>query len=298
MTSPIKNRDVTGDADLIAGCIRGNQTAWKTFFHRFDKLIGSRVKQVFARNGYRYSDTQLELAMDYVIDHFIFKGALAGFRDSSSLPGFVATVTANATIDWYRTTVTAKLGYGVVESMRPIKDFDFLESAEFGSTESQPPTPDTANPADLTKDERLLYLLLLIRYRPLSTDDVAHLAELSGSRPESIQVALETLLQSLGEKNMASEEKFGQLHLLFVQIQILKGKSGFQPPIDDDGQRRMARKERQYQTLLEAYRKSGFEVFPSRQDLATIMNWEISKVDRIMRLLKSKLHKRLPQEEH
>jgi hypothetical protein len=263
------------DIDLVRKCLEGDNAAWSIFWQRFQRVIAIRIRQVFARYNYRAGESQFYEAFDYVFDHFFSNKALAGYRKSGSLDGYVATVAARATIDWYRASVTGKQLYG--QGDEALRD-QYLPEQEDPSDGSG----DTLEQrAKFSTEERLCYRIMLIRFRDLESTDLNELAKLANKSESVTRKLIEALQTRLMDKNQKADDHSGKLQVLFLQIQVLERKKGQAD--------RLAKKRQQFSALQEQYKKQGFEVFPSRTDLTELFNWDINKTDRLLRKVKEKL---------
>jgi len=263
------------DIDLVRECLERDNAAWSIFWQRFQRVIAIRIRQVFARYNYRAGESQFYEAFDYVFDHFFSNKALAGYRKSGSLDGYVATVAARATIDWYRASVTGKQLYG--QGDEALRD-QYLPEQEDPSDGSG----DTLEQrAKFSTEERLCYRIMLIRFRDLESTDLNELAKLANKSESVTRKLIEALQTRLMDKNQKADDHSGKLQVLFLQIQVLERKKGQAD--------RLAKKRQQFSALQEQYKKQGFEVFPSRTDLTELFNWDINKTDRLLRKVKEKL---------
>jgi len=263
------------DIDLVRECLERDNAAWSIFWQRFQRVIAIRIRQVFARYNYRAGESQFYEAFDYVFDHFFCNKALAGYRKSGSLDGYVATVAARATIDWYRASVTGKQLYG--QGDEALRD-QYLPEQEDPSDGSG----DTLEQrAKFSTEERLCYRIMLIRFRDLESTDLNELAKLANKSESVTRKLIEALQTRLMDKNQKADDHSGKLQVLFLQIQVLERKKGQAD--------RLAKKRQQFSALQEQYKKQGFEVFPSRTDLTELFNWDINKTDRLLRKVKEKL---------
>ena len=263
------------DIDLVRECLERDNAAWSIFWQRFQRVIAIRIRQVFARYNYRAGESQFYEAFDYVFDHFFSNKALAGYRKSGSLDGYVATVAARATIDWYRASVTGKQLYG--QGDEALRD-QYLPEQEDPSDGSG----DTLEQrAKFSTEERLCYRIRLIRLRYLESTDLNELAKLANKSESVTRKLIEALQTRLMDKNQKADDHSGKLQVLFLQIQVLERKKGQAD--------RLAKKRQQFSALQEQYKKQGFEVFPSRTDLTELFNWDINKTDRLLRKVKEKL---------
>ena len=263
------------DIDLVRECLERDNAAWSIFWQRFQRVIAIRIRQVFARYNYRAGESQFYEAFDYVFDHFFSNKALAGYRKSGSLDGYVATVAARATIDWYRASVTGKQLYG--QGDEALRD-QYLPEQEDPSDGSG----DTLEQrAKFSTEERLCYRIMLIRFRDLESTDLNELAKLANKSESVTRKLIEALQTRLMDKNQKADDHSGKLQVLFLQIQVLERKKGQAD--------RLAKKRQQFSALQEQYKKQGFEVFPSRTDLTELFNWDINKTDRLLRKVREKL---------
>ena len=263
------------DIDLVRECLERDNAAWSIFWQRFQRVIAIRIRHVFARYNYREGDSKFNEAFDYVFDHFFSNKALAGYRKSGSLDGYVATVAARATIDWYRASVTGKQLYG--QGDEALRD-QYLPEQEDPSDGSG----DTLEQrAKFSTEERLCYRIRLIRLRYLESTDLNELAKLAQRSETETRDLIEALQTRLMDQNQKADDRFGKLQVLFLQIQVLERKTGQAD--------RLAKKRQQLSALQEQYKKQGFEVFPSRTDLTKLFNWDINKTDRLLRKVKEKL---------
>ena len=292
------------DIDLVRECLERDNAAWSIFWQRFQRVIAIRIRQVFARYNYRAGESQFYEAFDYVFDHFFSNKALAGYRKSGSLDGYVATVAARATIDWYRASVTEKQLYG--QGDKAVRDqyaratIDWCRASVTGKQlygqgdealrdqylpEQEDPSDGSGDTleqrAKFSTEERLCYRIMLISFRDLESSDLNELAKLANKSESVTRKLIEALQTRLMDKNQKADDHSGKLQVLFLQIQVLERKKG--------QAERLAKKRQQLSALQEQYKKQGFEVFPSRTDLTELFNWDINKTDRLLRKVKEKL---------
>lgn len=270
------------DLELAAHCLARDESAWRQFFARFKPSIDRRIKQIFFKYGYSHTETQFLEALDYVLDQFIFNRALDGFRKDLSLESYVLTVTTRATIDWYRSTVAEKRLFGAIDNPVLGLPVDNLEQMP-ESSDDVPSLKDVST--GLAIDEQLFFRILLLRFYELTKEDVASLVRLSGRSEAQTRTRIASLQTKLQVSNSESEDQFNRLQVLFFQVQALR----FKP----DQSTKLSRRERQFEDLLDQYRKRGFEVFPTRVELSELCNWDINKTDRILRKLRERLQKNM-----
>lgn len=264
------------DLTLVQRCLARDESAWRHFFQRFKPRIERRIRQVFARYGYKYADAQFLNAFDYVLDQLIFNRALEGYRHETSLDGFVLTVTARATIDWYRSSVAEKRLFGLVDNPETL---DHEPAATEVASEVE--SPEFAFIKRLTPEDALIFRLLMLRSRDLSPDEIKLLARLSERNEHQTRQSVAALQAKLQEQNLEAEEQFGKLQTLFLQLQALRLRGA--------PETRIERRQKQYERLLAVYQKRGFEILPSRTELAELCRWDVNKIDRSLRKIRERL---------
>jgi len=277
MTSREKNDDIA----LVRNCIARDGVAWNEFFRRFKPVITGRINQVFFRYGFSASTADQQDAFDAVVDHLLYGKGLKGFSRDESLEAYVRTVTSRAVIDWYRARNAAKnlhgATIGTVLSGEGSPEVEVVQPAEEASSDQG---SNGFNTTGLTENEKLMLAVLLCRTRDITDQDLEGIMKASGKSLTSCEDAIRALRDELNNRWDANQEKYESLQRLWVQMTVLERRGD---------KARFEKRKSQYDKQLAEYRKKGIEPFPTRKDLATVLNWDINKVDRVYRKLEESL---------
>lgn len=275
MTSREKNDDIA----LVRNCIARDGVAWNEFFRRFKPVITGRINQVFFRYGFSASTADQQDAFDAVVDHLLYGKGLKGFSRDESLEAYVRTVTSRAVIDWYRARNAAKnlhgatigtvlSGEGTVGEVQSVEETSSDEGMQGFKT------------AALTENEKLMLAVLLCRTRDITDQDLEGIMKASGKSLSLCEDAIRALRDELNNRWDVYQEKYESLQRLWVQMTVLERRGD---------KARFEKRKSQYDKQLAEYRKKGIEPFPTRKDLAIVLNWDINKVDRVYRKLEESL---------
>jgi DNA-directed RNA polymerase specialized sigma24 family protein len=274
------NRGKTDDITLVRQCIAREGNAWSEFFRRFHPVITGRINQIFFRHGFTASTADQQDAFDAVVDHLLYGKGLKGFSRDDSLEAYIRTITTHAVIDWYRKRNVAKNLHGA--TVNTVLDGD--PGTHQDSDESPDVAKDTQGSQfeglELTEPERLMLCVLLCRTRDIADRDLDAVATLAGKTRHACEADMSNLRDVLNERWDANQEKYESLQRLWVQMTVLERRGD---------KERYERRKSQYDKQLADYRKKGIEPFPTRKEIATMLNWDVNKVDRIYRKLEESL---------
>ncbi|MBU1122590.1 MAG: sigma-70 family RNA polymerase sigma factor [Candidatus Omnitrophota bacterium] len=114
------------DSKIIKRCLKNDKKAWNVFIQKYSRLVYWAIRKRLATGGFRYDETDIDDIFQEVF-LTIFKGEkLRQLKDFKFMPGWLAMVTSNKTVDFMRNKV--RLEQNLVFDVPVFRDYTFEQN--------------------------------------------------------------------------------------------------------------------------------------------------------------------------
>lgn len=90
------------DAELIQRCIRKEKEAWDIFVQRYSRLIYWAIRKRLTVSGFTLQEDDIQAIFQDVFLTILEGNKLAQLKDVKFLPGWLAMIASNKTVDYIR----------------------------------------------------------------------------------------------------------------------------------------------------------------------------------------------------
>lgn len=283
----------SSDTELVYGCLRGDDEAWKEFLRRYNHRIDQAIVRTLRVKGHKAISNDDEGFWE--IKGEVIEKLLKGIdKDITNLRGWINKICQNETIEWLRKKGAKKRAYErFVEDTSLSLDQPMDEEGDRTLLDSIPiENKEVEESADLVRkvkdcieelDERyrLALKLLTIFYDPLSKEDIAEIARIRDTEKEVIEREINEITDQLvvkEEEILKKEAKkaflWAYIHRLERHIAHLKSSPELYLEEIQKKEEELQKKITQRESLLKG---SSPPVVPYYKDIARILGWGTEK---------------------
>ena len=138
----------TNDANIIAGCIKGDTSAWNEFVERFSGLVMWSIKNRLSKSGYNFNNQDLQDIHQETFLSIYKENKLNSLKDRSKIAPWLSIVAGNIAMDTIRRVKGGVISEKTVPLSEDIDDAD-LKLSDILKDE----TPDAAEKMEQTERE-------------------------------------------------------------------------------------------------------------------------------------------------
>jgi len=227
------------DSDLVARCIKGEQSAWSLFFTRYNRHIDQQIIRIFHFNYFPYTEEDFIKVKNDVIDLIQVREKLENITNKEDIKPWLATVSRNKTRDYIRRKKSIRSAYDqevtrdMVSLQDPLKSgSDYTHEDMVSRSEEVDDNPEKAMAKKvlliidgMEEKYRIPMKLHLIFYcYPLPSSEISTIAKTRGISPETVNKQIEQLRDDLLKKHDQAIKAEETSIVLAAYIDRLKGR--------------------------------------------------------------------------
>jgi len=281
---------MVSDSDIIARCIKGEQSAWSLFINQYNRHIDQQIIRIFHFHSYPPTEEDFLKVKDDVIDIIRMPAKLESITNRNDIRAWLSTVSRNKTHDYVRRKKSIRVAFDEETNKKMVSLQDPLGSA--GNHTLEDVISHNEDVEDRPVHEMAGKVLRMLegmdeKYRVpmkfylifhdylLSSDEINNIARIRGVSPEVVKKQINQLIDRLLKKHEKSIRKEGKIIILTSYINRLKSRLHYLNQYPQDHQQKileieenLRKKETQLGKLIA---KKSSPVVPSSKEIGAIL---------------------------